>query len=61
MQQEFNRYIPIAAFTGGVVLGFLSLYADISGCLVSGTSLLMAATSLIKMYEDYAKKATGGF
>ncbi|KAH0574654.1 Sec61 alpha family protein [Spironucleus salmonicida] len=59
MVRELNRYIPVAAMTGGIILGLLSLIADISGCLVSGSGLLMATTSLVKMYEDYAKKATG--
>lgn len=46
--------------TGGVILGCLSLFADISGCLGSGSGLLMAATTLIKVYEDYTKEAMGG-
>jgi len=56
MEQELNRYIPTAAVTGGIVLGALSLVADVFGTLSSGSSLLMAATALTKIYEDVAKE-----
>ena len=41
--------------TGGVILGALSLVADVFGTLGSGSGLLMAASALIKIYEDIIK------
>ncbi|TNJ30662.1 Sec61 alpha family protein [Giardia muris] len=56
MQRELNRYIPVAAVTGGVILGCLSLVADIFGAVGSGSGILLAATSLVKIYEEFAKE-----
>lgn len=56
IEGELNKYIPTAAMTGGVILGALSLVADVFGTLGSGSGLLMAASALIKIYEDIIKE-----
>ena len=55
-EEVLNKFIPTAAITGGVILAVLSLVADIFGTLGSGSGLLMAATNLVKIYEDIAKE-----
>lgn len=52
VEYELNRYIPTAALTGGMILGVLSLAADIFGTLGSGSGLLMAASALIRVAEE---------
>ncbi|CAL5970086.1 Sec61_alpha family protein [Hexamita inflata] len=59
VEAELNKYIPTAAVTGGIILGLLSLVADVFGTLGSGSGLLMAATALVKIYEDFAKEQLG--
>lgn len=56
MQRELTRLIPVAALTGGLILGGLGIVADIFGALGGGTGILLAATTLVKMYEDFAKE-----
>lgn len=44
MYKELKRVIPTAAAFGGAVLGLLSVAADLSGAIGSGTGILMAVT-----------------
>lgn len=44
MYKELKHAIPTAAFTGGAILGLLSVAADLMGALGSGTGILMAVT-----------------
>ena len=44
MYKELKRIIPTAAAFGGAVLGLLSVAADLSGAIGSGTGILMAVT-----------------
>jgi len=42
--KELKRVIPTAAVFGGAILGLLSVVADLSGAIGSGTGILMAVT-----------------
>jgi len=44
MYKELKRVIPTAAAFGGAILGLLSVAADLSGAIGSGTGILMAVT-----------------
>ena len=44
MYKELKRVIPTATAFGGAILGLLSVAADLSGAISSGTSILMAVT-----------------
>jgi len=57
MQRELNRYIPVASVTGGVLMSLLSLAADLFGALGSGTGILIASTTMSKVYEEFAKES----
>ena len=59
--QELNRYIPIAAAFGGMCIGALTIVADLSGAIGSGTGILLAVTIVYGYFEQYEKeKAQGG-
>ena len=41
-----NRYIPTAAILGGMLAGLISLTADFSGSIVSGSALVIVTSTL---------------
>jgi len=51
-----NRYIPTAAFFGGICIGLLSVFADFMGALGSGTGILLAVSIISNYYEMYARE-----
>jgi len=51
-----NRYIPIAASFGGLCIGALSIFADFSGALGSGTSILLAVSIVSNLQETIQKE-----
>lgn len=57
--KELKKIIPTAAAFGGAVIGALSVGSDLLGTLGSGTSILMATTTIYGYYEIAAKE--GGF
>ncbi|AWU76629.1 protein transporter SEC61 subunit alpha [Pichia kudriavzevii] len=54
--KELKKIIPTAAAFGGATIGALSVISDMCGCLGSGTSILMAATTIYGYYEMAAKE-----
>jgi protein transport protein SEC61 subunit alpha len=54
MYKELKRVIPTAAAFGGAVLGLLSVAADLSGAIGSGTGILMAVTIIYSCKSDPA-------
>ncbi|KAH6907417.1 hypothetical protein BKA70DRAFT_1427809 [Coprinopsis sp. MPI-PUGE-AT-0042] len=59
MYKELKRVIPAAAAFGGAILGLLSVAADSSGAIGSGTGILMAVT-IIYSYWEIGMKGSGG-
>ncbi|ODV83882.1 hypothetical protein CANARDRAFT_237208 [[Candida] arabinofermentans NRRL YB-2248] len=57
--KELKKIIPVAAAFGGATIGALSVISDLTGCLGSGTSILLAVTTIYGYYEMAAKE--GGF
>lgn len=57
--KELKKIIPTAATVGGATIGMLSVISDLSGCLGSGTSILLAVTTIYGYYELAMKE--GGF
>lgn len=57
--RELKKVIPTAAAFGGATIGALSVGSDLLGTLGSGTSILMATTTIYGYYEIAAKE--GGF
>jgi protein transport protein SEC61 subunit alpha len=52
-----NRYIPIAAQLGGVLIGAITVLADFTGAIGSGTGVLLAVTIIYQYYEMFAREA----
>lgn len=57
--KELKRIIPTAAAFGGVTIGALLVVCDLLGTLGSGTSILLAVTTIYGYYELGLKE--GGF
>ncbi len=58
--KELNRIIPVAAAFGGATIGALSVFCDLLGTLGSGTSILLAATTIYGYYETAVKEGQLG-
>jgi len=55
-----NRYIPTAAAFGGMCIGALSIFADFTGAIGSGTGILLAVTIIYQYYELFTKEGGDG-
>lgn len=47
----FTKYIPVAATSGGICIGLLSVFADLLGAIGSGTGILLAVTIIYGYFE----------
>jgi protein transport protein SEC61 subunit alpha len=56
MYKELKRIIPMAAALGGLLIGALSLTADLCGAIGSGTGILLAVTIIYQYFEKFAKE-----
>ena len=54
--KELNRYIPTAAAFGGVLVGLLTVIADMTGAIGSGTGILLAVTIIYEYSVTFAKE-----
>ncbi|KAG9390296.1 SecY/SEC61-alpha family [Carpediemonas membranifera] len=57
MVRVLNRYIPVAAVAGGVIVGALTVAADLMGAIGSGTGILLASTTIYSFMEQFAKES----
>ena len=56
LERLLKRYIGPLTVMGGLSIGFLSGFADITGTLSSGTGILLAVMIIYKLYEEVAKQ-----
>lgn len=56
MYKELKRIIPNVACLGGVIVAALSIAADLMGTIGSGTSILLAVTTIYQYFEIFAKE-----
>lgn len=56
MTHELGRYIPTAAWFGGMCIGALSVMADALGAIGSGTGILLAVTIIYQYFEIFVKE-----
>ena len=59
MYRELKRVIPTAAAFGGAMIGALSVIADLSGAIGSGTGILLAVTIIYAYFEMGIKESAG--
>ena len=48
--QVLNRYIPTAAYLGGMLIGLISIFSDLMGAIGSGTGILLAVSIIYGYY-----------
>ncbi|EOA24017.1 hypothetical protein CARUB_v10017231mg [Capsella rubella] len=58
LHKELNRYIPTAAAFGGMCIGALTVLADLTGAIGSGTGILLAVTTLYQFLDTLDKEKT---
>ncbi|NWF96999.1 MAG: preprotein translocase subunit SecY [Candidatus Thorarchaeota archaeon] len=56
LERLLERYIPVVAGLGGVLIGVLAACADIFGALASGTGILLMVSIIKQYYETIAKE-----
>ena len=56
LERLLNRYIWPLTIMGGISIGFLAAFADLTGALTSGTGLLLTVMIVYRLYEDIAKQ-----
>jgi preprotein translocase subunit SecY len=56
LERLLNRYIWPLTIMGGLSVGFLAGFADITGTLSSGTGILLAVMIVYKLYEEISKQ-----
>ncbi|KAL7129826.1 hypothetical protein ABFS83_13G093800 [Erythranthe nasuta] len=56
LEKELNRYIPTAAALGGLCIGALTVLADSTGAIGSGTGILLAVTTIYQYFETFEKE-----
>lgn len=54
IESVLERYIPMITILGSIAVGLLSVFADLTGALGTGTGLLLTVGILYKMYEELA-------
>jgi len=59
MMVYFDRYIPVAAALGGIMVGLLTITADLMGAIGSGTGIMLASNIIYSFYEQYEKDQKG--
>lgn len=60
LKYKLNKYIPIAAYFGGVCIGLLSLAADFLGAIGSGTGILLSCGIIYEFYVEFTKEQRQG-
>jgi len=48
--QVLNKYIPVAAALGGMVIGLISIFSDLVGAIGSGTGILLSVSIIYGYY-----------
>ena len=56
LERLLNRYIWPLTIMGGITVGFLAAFADLTGSLSSGTGLLLTVMIVYRLYEDIARQ-----
>ncbi|KAL6596702.1 hypothetical protein ACP70R_047345 [Stipagrostis hirtigluma subsp. patula] len=56
MHSQLCRYIPTAAALGGLCVGALTIIADITGAIGSGTGILLAATAVYNLVDNFQSR-----
>ena len=56
LERLLNRYIWPLTIMGGITVGFLAAFADLTGALSGGTGILLTVMIVYRLYEDIARQ-----
>ena len=56
LEAILSRYIMPLTVMGGMAVGFIAAFADLSGALARGTGILLTVMIVYKFYEDIARQ-----
>ncbi len=56
LEKLLNRYIPVVAGVGGLIIGLLAAFADVLGALSSGAGILLMVSIINQYAEQLAKE-----
>ncbi len=56
MESVLNRYIPALTILGGLAIGLLAAFADMTGAIGSGTGILLTVMILYNFYEQLKRE-----
>ncbi|MFW9985390.1 MAG: preprotein translocase subunit SecY [Candidatus Odinarchaeota archaeon] len=59
IEKILNRYIPVVAILGGLIIGALAAFADLLGTLSTGIGILLAVGIMRQYFEILAKEQLG--
>lgn len=60
LKKKLHKYIPKAAYLGGVCIGLLSLLADFLGAVGSGTGIMLTCGIIYEFYQEFMKEQKAG-
>jgi len=56
LERLLNRYIWPLTVMGGLAVGFLGAFADLTGALSRGTGILLTVMIVYRLYEEIAQQ-----
>lgn len=56
LERILDRYIKPLTIMGGIAIGFLAAFADMTGALSSGTGILLTVMIVYRFYEEIARQ-----
>lgn len=56
LERLLNRYIWPLTIMGGITVGFIAGFADLTGTLSNGTGILLTVMIIYRLYEEIAKQ-----
>lgn len=56
VKQILDKYISTIAILGSIFVGLLSVMADVTGAVGTGTGILLTVTIIYKFYEDFKQQ-----
>jgi preprotein translocase subunit SecY len=56
MEQVLQRYIPVVALLGGMIVGLLAAFADFFGALGTGMGVLLMVGIIYQLYQTIAQE-----
>ena len=56
LERLLDRYIWPLTIMGGITVGFVAAFADLTGALSRGTGILLSVMIVYRLYEDIAKQ-----